>query len=137
MLRLPMVLLLHRTPQGAHYDWLLANPQEPTGRLWSARVSVPSFAWPQKGAMLLQTLPPHRREYLSYQGPLSPLKDAVTGRLIQRGTVLQIDTGWFIPQLWCDNRALLQLHWRLVDGVVEIQKLSNQQARLIWRDRIG
>ncbi len=133
MLQLPMVLLLHRTPQGSHYDWLLANPHEPTGKLWSARVRVPSFHWPQKGAMMLQTLPPHRRAFLSYQGSLSPLKDAVTGRLIQRGCVTQIDIGWFIPQRWCDDRALLQLHWRQVQGLVELQRLSNQLWRLCWR----
>lgn len=136
MLKLPMVMLLHQTPSGSHFDWLLADPGEPGGRLWSARCGFKAEDWPKAGCLLLERLPAHRRRYLTYEGPLAPVVDQ-QGRMQPRGWVRQVDKGWFEPTLWCEDRGLVRLHWSKVSGLAQLERLSSKHWRLIWRETGG
>jgi hypothetical protein len=114
MTPLPTALLHHTTAEGSHYDWLLTNPHEPTGRLWTARVTIPSRLWAALGSWTLTPIPPHRRIYLSYQGPLSD----------NRGSVTRVDEGTILPLLWTSDRIEVCLSMRYCKGIVRMRKRS-------------
>ncbi|MCC6320142.1 MAG: hypothetical protein IT438_01755 [Phycisphaerales bacterium] len=68
------VLLRHELPDGAwHHDWLI----EPPGAGLSVGPSLiafrvgPEIAWPPAGGFVATRMAPHRREYLTYEGPVS------------------------------------------------------------------
>ncbi len=126
MLELPTVLLRHDSPAGLHHDWLLGDPQlvdDPEARLWTARVGPPSTDWTALGSWDLEPIQPHRRHYLTYQGPLSN----------GRGTVQRVDEGSFVPLIWTDRRILIDLTMRHCTGRIELTRLSptHWRARLI------
>jgi hypothetical protein len=103
MIALPTCLLLHQTAAGSHHDWLLANPADAwdrQSRLWTARVAAPLEAWLSLGVILLEPIAPHRRHYLTYQGPLSD----------GRGSVRRMARGWFVPQRWSPQQWVIDLH---------------------------
>ena len=123
MQNLPTALLHHTTRTGSHYDWLLADPRDPNGLLWTARTTVDSKTWAMRGSWALEPIAAHRRLYLDYQG-------AISGG---RGSVMRVDRGWFTPKLWTGSRIVVALHFTHCAGVVEMRRASEKcwTARMI------
>jgi len=119
MLALPTVLLQHHTLTGSHYDWLIGDPGDPAGRLWTARLAVPPTHWPALRTWPLTPIGAHRRCYLTYQGPLSA----------DRGRVRRIDAGQVVPHLWTPRRIVLQVTLRRFRGRIELRQISAQAWR--------
>ncbi len=125
MLRVPTALLLHQAPTGRHYDWLVGTPEyhrDPLAGLWTARVTQPSRCWRGLGGFDLTLLPPHRRRYLDYQGPVSG----------GRGGVLRVDRGTVVIHLWRENRVVWEVRCEHFSGLVEADRLSGHA----WRARV-
>lgn len=115
MLTVPTALLLHRTADGSHHDWLVGTPdyhRDPGAGLWTARVRPASRHWRGLGRFDLTVIAPHRRAYLDYQG-------AVPGG---RGTVTRIDRGQAVIRLWSRDRIVWELQMRDFTGTIEAQK---------------
>jgi len=124
MQRLAMVLLLHETPLGRHYDWLMEDGSAfPPGevRLWAGRVALPSWQWAEAAGqwIRLQSLPAHRRRYLTFAGPLSD----------GRGWVRPVDSGYVIPRQWTGHKINLELHLRYFTGEVQLIRTGPR----LWR----
>jgi len=74
-------ILEHTTPDGgAHHDLLIDRPDLPdplpaadedAKTLWAVRIGPPPGDWLELGRLVLTPLPPHRRRYLTYEGPIS------------------------------------------------------------------
>src|SRR5690606_31564267 len=111
-----------RSPEGRHFDWLLGDPTNPRGRLWTARVPVSSRQWRRLRRWPLEPIQPHRRRYLRYQGSL-------TGG---RGTVRRVDEGTHQPIVWTGSRIVLELSMKGCAGRVELRRLSSGR----WRARL-
>jgi hypothetical protein len=123
---LPTVLLCHQAhglspavPAGTHYDWLMADPTDPTGRLWAGRVAVPSSVWACVRHWDLHPLPPHRRVYLNREGPLGA----------GRGTIRREDRGWVVPVQWTASRRVLDVYLSRCRGRVVLLRLGPS----LWR----
>lgn len=100
MATLPTVLLRHDTPDGLHhFDWMLADVDDPQGPLWTARTSIPSDHWLKASVWPIELLAPHRRHYLTYEG-------AISGG---RGNVTRIDEGTFDAIEWTTTRKIIDL----------------------------
>lgn len=112
----PTVVLHHVNGLDSHYDWLLQAPPgvlpdtpgslnteagREKGLLWTARIEHPPWRWQSMGHMKIQPIAPHRRAYLTYQGAVSH----------QRGTVLRVASGHYLPLQWTSSDAVLQIHW--------------------------
>lgn len=127
----PTVLLFHETPAGDHYDWLLddptarGTPAEPEPRLWTARVKIPSGEWAGRGTFDLEPIPPHRRLYLTYEGPIAP----ATPGGEPRGRVSRVDEGTFEVREWGAERKVIRLWFRQVQGEVELVRGSDSRWR--------
>lgn len=119
---LPTVLLRHEAPDGTHYDWLLGDPADPDGPLWTARTRLPSEQWPSVGEWMLEPIAPHRRHYLTHQGDIGG----------GRGTVARIDQGTHRPEHWSPDRILTTLAMRRVRGTVELVRVDER----CWRARM-
>lgn len=101
MRRLQTVILFHASPQGDHHDWLLEDPTLPDDApLWTARVLPAPDRWLTLQAFDIQPIAPHRRHYLTYQGPVSG----------DRGHVTRVAQGWFSATLWSPERKQIELH---------------------------
>jgi hypothetical protein len=72
------VLLEHTTEDGVHWD-LMVETAAPRLKTWRLLENPIDFA----DAIAATPLPDHRRDYLSYEGPVSG----------QRGTVRRLDRG--------------------------------------------
>lgn len=126
MLVLQTVVLHHTgAPQGDHYDWLLEDPrrmQDPVTALWAARVTQPLSQWNILRMWDLTPLPPHRRDYLTYEGPLTD----------NRGSVSRVDQGTFTSTEWTDDRLVIDVKMNRFAGTVELQRLGADkwQAKL-------
>lgn len=117
MLSLPTVLLLHETRAGTHHDWLVADPTlagVPDAPLWTVRVAAPTRQWRAVRRLKLVPLPPHRRAYLTYEGPVSG----------GRGVVRRVDAGTVRAELWSASRIVLDVEMRHFRGRVELVKRS-------------
>ncbi|MCE9591401.1 MAG: hypothetical protein K8S99_12850 [Planctomycetes bacterium] len=128
--RYPTVLLRHDAPAGTHHDWLLHDPlavNSPDAPLWAARVIQPSRDWPALHAWDLTPLPPHRRAYLTFEGPLTPDKNGTP-----RGSVTRIDEGDFAVLDWSDERFVIDLRFRGCAGVVEARRVTPTLWRAAW-----
>jgi hypothetical protein len=122
MLRVPTALLLHRTPTGCHHDWLVGTPEyrsDPDSGLWTARVGPASRDWRELGHFDMTQLPPHRRAYLDYQGPISD----------GRGTVVRIDRGSAVIRLWSHDRIVWDVQMCHYTGLIDAKRLNEQ----VWR----
>jgi hypothetical protein len=98
-------LLWHTTPAGSHYDWLLQTPclqGLETDTLTTFRLHLPPSLWSPKHPIPLTPLTPHRKIYLTFQGPVSS----------QRGFVLRANHGIFTPLSWSDSQITLQITWQ-------------------------
>ena len=127
------VVLHHVSRTDSHYDWLidlpaLASPADGDAddaadlpRLWAARVRVPSHAWESAGAFAVQVIEPHRRIYLTYQGPLSA----------ERGRVRQIDRGMVTPLLLSRSRLILDIAMERFRGCLELHRLDGNRWRAV------
>jgi len=81
---LQSVLLHHLLGDDTHYDWMFEDPDGAPGetRLLTWRIDIPSDQWADAEVGLVE-LPPHRRAYLEYEGPVSG----------DRGRVIRVDRG--------------------------------------------
>lgn len=122
MMDLPTVILLHETRDGRHHDWMLANPHDPDGPLWTARVTPPPAHWHELEWWDLVPLPPHRRIYLTYEGEISN----------GRGSVKRVDEGRFTAKLWTESHLVIDLQLWSCEGTVEITRLTEQLWRARW-----
>ena len=112
----PTVLLRHAMEAGTHYDWLIARPGEDL--LWTARVADPSSRWAELRRWTLEALPPHRRVYLTYEGPVSG----------DRGTVERVDSGDVRIEAWTADAATLVVAMAQFRGTVSLTR----QDALHW-----
>lgn len=88
-----MVLLRHEQADGSwHYDWLLARPGEPEGRLVSFRVRerVDGDAVERFDA---EAMADHRREYIEYEGEVSGGRGRVVRVARGRCVLLELEVG--------------------------------------------
>ncbi|MEM9020545.1 MAG: hypothetical protein AAGC44_08275 [Planctomycetota bacterium] len=113
---LATAILEHTTDQGVHHDWLiedpsLANPYAPDARLWTARFIPPPTHWPGLGCFELEVLPPHRRAYLTYQGPVRA----------NRGRVRRVASGLVVAELWSAGRMRLFVRVDGFEGIIDTQ----------------
>ena len=123
MTPLPTVLLHHDTGDASHYDWLLADPANPQGLLWTARVALPSEQWAAAGAWDVEPIGRHRRIYITYEGDIGD----------GRGTVRRIDEGEFTAIEWTAQQMIVDVTMRRFQGRLDILETSNGrwQARLV------
>ncbi len=124
MIIVPAVLLRHHTPDGVHHDWLVGTPQDrltPYARLWTARVKHPSRWWRQLGCFELETIQPHRRAYLRYQGPIFG----------HRGWVTRTDHGVVTIRLWTSRRMLWDVQLQDFQGTMRIDHLAGRRWRAV------
>lgn len=125
MLRVPTALLLHTTPDGRHYDWLVGTAEygvDPQARLWTARVAHPSEAWRGLGCFDLAVIAPHRRVYLDYQGLVSG----------GRGGVTRLDRGEAVIELWRAGRIVCDIQMKHFRGRVLADVVDGDT----WRARV-
>lgn len=125
MLALPTVVLLHQTRDGSHHDWMLCDPNDPDGPLWTARVGPAPSIWSELASWELTPLPAHRRRYLEYEGELSD----------NRGSVTRVDQGQHTPVIWQPDRIVTVLTLSRCQGTVQIMRVSDVLWRAQWIDR--
>ncbi|MEM6258891.1 MAG: hypothetical protein AAGI37_11315 [Planctomycetota bacterium] len=104
MYRLQTAILEHTTAAGVHHDWLiedprLPNPHAPDTKLWTARVTPPPHHWPGLKRFDLTVIPPHRRTYFDYQGPVSG----------NRGFVKRLAKGTCLTAIWSRARIVMRV----------------------------
>jgi hypothetical protein len=114
------VILRHNLPDGAwHRDWLLEMPDagvDPDARTLHAFRIGPEAASPDDPAareFLAEPMPPHRRAYLDFEGPLSGDRGAVrriaSGRIewaSDRDGLLVVSVDWGRgPAVWTGRRS--------------------------------
>lgn len=112
-------VLEHTTDHGVHHDWLiedpaLPDPHAPGARLWTARVPAPPCDWPRCMRLELEVIPPHRRAYLDYQGPISG----------GRGRVRRVAAGLCTPLLWTGGRILIGTNLVHGNAHIELRQLA-------------
>lgn len=97
------VLLEHTTAAGVHWDLLIERPGQE--RLISWRLACD----PTRGVfpILAEPMPPHRKAYLDYEGPISGNRGAV--RRIDRGPARCTDDARAAEAMGDDTRATLEL----------------------------
>jgi hypothetical protein len=119
---LPTVLLHHRAPGGDHYDWMIADPRGrgPAARLWTARVAAPSTEWAKLDSWTIEVIAPHRREYLTYEGPVSN----------NRGSVTRVDGGECVAREWSDRRIVVDLRMRGFRGTLAMEPETHTRWRV-------
>ncbi len=123
MLSVPTALLLHTTPTGRHYDWLVGTPDyglDPTTRVWTARVEHPSGSWHELGSFKLSVIDPHRPMYLDYQGPITD----------GRGHVKQVDRGTAVIHQWRTGMALWDIRMKHFQGRVRVEIITGKTWRV-------
>ena len=116
---LQTAILQHTTPTGIHHDWLiedptLPNPQAPDARLWTARITPPPADWLILDRFDLTIIPPHRRHYLTYQGPVSN----------NRGHVKRLASGTCNAKLWSTSRIVLTLQTEYMHLNMQLQRMT-------------
>jgi hypothetical protein len=121
MAQLPTALLLHETGELSHYDWLLANPTDPTGSLWTARLASPSSQWAAMEQWNLEPIAPHRQIYLTFEGDLGG----------DCGRVSRVDSGLFEPIAWTDDHIEIDLQMKHFQG----RLLLDRTSETCWRVR--
>jgi hypothetical protein len=117
MLELPTVLLRHETRSGGHFDWMIGGLPGGGAGLWTWRVVFDSGAWSSAGAMRLTELPPHRRDYLRYEGRLSG----------GRGWVRRADEGRVVVRCWSPDGGVLDVRLQRFAGPVTLRRMVVQE----------
>lgn len=102
MQRLRTVLLRHARRGDTHLDWMFETPGPGASRgaLTTFRVATPWSDWTRLGRIALTPLPPHRRAYLTRQGPVSG----------GRGFVTRVASGTLDVLDWHMTSGVLALH---------------------------
>lgn len=122
---LACAILLHTPPLGggvpAHFDFLV-DPPEPfpgaqAGRLWAARMNLAPADWAKFGTFTLMAIAPHRRDYLTYEGPLSG----------GRGEVKRVDAGEARAARWTADAIELDLRLRGFTGLLRLTRKTGAQ----------
>ena len=116
------VLLLHTRRQDTHVDWLLENPHDPRGPLIAYRLPATLRHGLREGAWTITPLPPHRRRYLTYQGPIAE----------GRGWVVQLAGSDGTATSWRDSRR----RWRSREFDLSLSQLTPERWRLVVRHRL-
>lgn len=119
---LATAILEHTTAAGVHHDWLiedptLADPHDPAARLWTARLLPPPARWASLRRIDLVVIPPHRRQYLTYQGSVSG----------NRGRVRRLAAGVVRPVLWTTGRIVLHAELSGFTGTIDAHQLGGAQ----------
>lgn len=130
---LATVLLKHENPPAPdvdHFDWMLTNPDDPHGLLWTGRVMTPVEQWNRLDGFEFLEIHPHRRLYLSYEGAIAPSPDQPH---LARGSVRRIACGSFSPLLWQQERRRLELRMAQAQGIMEMIRhhAGSWQCRLL------
>jgi hypothetical protein len=112
-------ILEHTTANGVHHDWLiedpsLPDPKAPGARLWTARVIPPPQDWAKLKRLDLTVIPPHRRHYFTYQGP-------VPGN---RGRVQRLASGTCDAKLWTERRIVMKLQTESIQIELQLTRQS-------------
>ena len=124
---LPTVLLRHLAPAengGEHYDWMMVDPRtadDANARLWTARVTQPSSRWASLREWDVEMIGTHRREYLTYEGPVSG----------NRGTVTRVDEGTFVAVSWTEERIEIEIGFKHYAGRVVMTRQSPTRWRAV------
>ncbi|XAL98896.1 hypothetical protein OT109_15075 [Phycisphaeraceae bacterium D3-23] len=98
-------ILEHTTDPGVHHDLLIEDPAQPDAThdddpaLWTCRIDPPPNQWAALGTLTLTPLPPHRRRYLTYQGPVAG----------GRGSVRRVADGAAELTHWTDTEKTITL----------------------------
>lgn len=123
MADLPTVVLHHQRGRDSHYDWLLGDPPDAaqTGPLVTWRSAQPPSQWAAGTEHALTLLPPHRRRYLQYEGPISD----------QRGRVRRVASGRAQAELWTEDHRIVRLDWP--DRTMRIELIRREAADWIGR----
>lgn len=111
------VILEHRRLNCVHWDLLLDAPWAPL-RSWALEHFPPGKGWQQAWAR-----PPHRRVYLSYQGPI----------MGSRGFVRRIEAGTYRLLTDEPTAVRLLLTGRQLRGLFELECAGTSAA--CWRYR--
>ena len=123
------VLLRHTCGDATHYDLMIedfaAAPGQGLLRTW--RIAEPSWRWADLGRVELQGIDAHRRDYLTYEGPLSG----------GRGEVTRVDGGEVMIHEWSEQRTVLEFSFRRFSGTVEMRSDHGQGWVLIVRKAAG
>jgi hypothetical protein len=102
---MPRYVVLHHTGYDLpHYDLMLAMDDVSPLLTWRL------YNWPPKFADMPTQIGDHRREYLTYEGPVSN----------NRGDVRRVAEGDF--ELVHDSPTLLRIHLKNNDTVIELPK---------------
>lgn len=104
-----IVALEHRTADGAvHYDLMIEDPLEPAGvgRLLTWRMAQPPSRWRPGARIKLEAINNHRRDFLSYEGPLTH----------GRGTVRRVDSGTVRIEQWAEHSARVLVRMETYEG---------------------
>ncbi len=128
MLEIATVLLRHETRRGGHFDFMIEDPawlrmyasEKGVGSLYRAtplltwRCTLALAEWPAAQCVELEELPPHRREYLDYEGEL-------TG---DRGSVRRVDRGHAIVHAWTQDGGIIELRMRSLTATVALERIT-------------
>lgn len=129
MLTLPTAILRHDTGADRHYDWLMGSPPwdatVPADRLWTARVSLPLSAWSRGRTWQACEIAPHRRVYLTHQGPIR--SDGPS-----RGSVFRIARGHVTVARWLPHHRVLRLTLPSLAGTVVLHRLDAAVWQACW-----
>ncbi|WP_435019655.1 DNA polymerase ligase N-terminal domain-containing protein [Tundrisphaera sp. TA3] len=111
--------ILEHHHQGVHWDFLIEDGD--ALRTWA--IDAPIVA----GADLpARELPPHRRIYLNYEGPISG----------DRGTVRRWDRGECLVLAWDEGRVVVDLRGDQLVGVADLRRAEDPPSRG-WLLRLG
>lgn len=111
--------ILEHTHQGIHWDFLVEDGD--ALRTWAVDAPIVADA-----DLPARALPPHRRVYLDYEGPISG----------DRGTVLRFDAGTCRVLTWDEDHARIELFGRQLVGLVELRRVGEPPTR-DWAFRLG
>jgi len=111
-------VLEHRR-DGVHWDFLVEDGA--SLRSWAVDAAIVAGEdLPARG------LPPHRRIYLDYEGPISG----------GRGTVRAWDRGECVVREWGEDGVVLEVRGAQLVGVVGLRRVGEAGPR-DWRFRLG
>lgn len=111
------VILRHTLPAGSeradHFDLMLEDG--PTLLTWALA------EFPSSQLQSAEELPPHRREYLTYEGPVSN----------NRGEVARVAAGTFEWTLRNENEWIARLESSQLSGRLHLQRANEMNWR-VW-----
>ena len=121
------VLLRHQCGAASHYDLMIEDPAAPAGEgpLLTWRIAEPSWRWAGLRQVELHAIAAHRRDYLTYEGPLGG----------GRGEVSRVDEGEVVARNWSADGGAVDLCLTHFAGSVELRRAES--ARWIMSIKKG